>query len=134
MITSREAMDIISKFLYLANNIRSTYESNYDAIGQADGETQDYLHALRFSKFPAHQGYKLAKGLQEVQQRRGILKDNNEILKFVKDFVEDSPWTVEVIRELMNKMNKAKEFQGKRVYHPKVHHELYYGGHNVVNL
>jgi hypothetical protein len=127
MITSREAMDVISKFLYLANNIGSTYRTNCEDIGIADAETQDYLHALRFSKFDACKGYKLAKELQIVQQRRGELKDTNYILKFAKDFVEDNPSTIESIRVLMNQMNQAKKFQVERVYRPRVHHELDYG-------
>lgn len=127
MIDAREAMDIISKFLYLANNIRETCDYLNEQESLVNAETQDYLHALRFSKFNACEGYRLAKGLQEVQQRRGKIKDNFNILKYARYYIEDNPDVIDKVRTLANQMNQQKKFQKERTYHPRVHHELNYG-------
>ena len=131
MIDAREAMDIVSKFLYLANNIRETCEDLDNQRESANDETQDFLHAIRFSTFNASQGYALAKGLQEVQQRRGEIKDNLAILKLAKRFTEDNFLMIQEVKELATQMNEQKKFQSERVYHPRVRHELNYGGKAV---
>lgn len=69
--------------------ILTQYPANQDEICEYDKQTQDLLHKLEFTNFTIGPGYKLAKQLQDIRRKRRELKDENELLKCMFEYLSE---------------------------------------------
>ena len=67
--------------------ILKTYPENYDKIGELDKQLCDIQHEIEFTPLDIQRGFRLAKKMQDVRKERRALKDENELLKPLYDFL-----------------------------------------------
>ncbi|WP_407310548.1 hypothetical protein [Desulfosporosinus sp. SB140] len=119
-----EAISTTKNFLDSLNTIEKEWGNWVDDLKSCEMETQDLLHEIELTKFDVFRGYKLAKQLQEIRQRRRNLKDTMEIMRNLKDFLDNNKQLKINLFKTLTTMEKAEENQGQRMYHPRVRMDI----------
>jgi hypothetical protein len=120
----REAIEITEKFLELLTTIDKNYDVLYDEVGRIDRETQDLLHDLEFDTFCGREGYKKAKRIKEIRQRRRELKDTMELVYPLKDYFKNHGKLKIDMHKLTVQMKTVARDQTTRIYIPRVRGDL----------
>ena len=103
------------------DHISETYFANYNQIGELDRQLCDLNHIIEFTPMDIQKGYKYAKQLQDIRRERRALKDENEMLKPMYDFLSTGQSTA-FRNGLANAIGKAKQRERTlplRVYTPR---------------
>jgi Mg2+ and Co2+ transporter CorA len=119
-----DVIKIVSDFAQLLGKIEQDWDQIYEEIHKTDCETGDLLHEIELTNFNAYEGYRLAKQLQEVRQRRRELKDTQEILQHLKDFYDNNKQLHITLFKLVKEMQKTKASQQNRSYIPRIRTDL----------
>lgn len=116
-----DAIEAGETILRCINYIVNEYPANYDRIGELDCQLTDISHSIEFTPFDIQRGYKFAKQIQEVRNERRNLKDANELLKPLHDFL--SAGTSQAFKNgLATAVLKAKQRERTlplRIYTPR---------------
>lgn len=120
----REAVETTVKFLELLTTLDKNYDMLYDEVGKIDRETQDLLHDLEFGTFCGREGYKKAKRIKDIRQRRRDLKNMMEVLYPMKDFFKNHGKLKMDMHKMVNQMRMISKDQTQRVYIPRVCNDL----------
>lgn len=67
--------------------ILTAYPANYNQIGELDKELCDIQHMIEFTPIDIQRGFRFAKQTKEARVKRRQLKDENELLKPLYDFL-----------------------------------------------
>lgn len=113
-----QAYKYVVELKQLFNNISAEYDRLYLEIGKCDLAQQDLLHKIENSTFNAAQGYKLAKELKEVREKRRGYKNDFTIIEEVKNnFVKRYDQQLsKVFESVTQKNNKLDQLTDKKVY------------------
>jgi hypothetical protein len=113
-----QAYKYVVELKKLFNNISVEYDRLYLEIGKCDLAQQDLLHKIENSTFNAAQGYKLAKELKEVREKRRGYKNDFTIIEEVKNnFVKRYDQQLsKVFESATQKNNKLDQLTDKKVY------------------
>lgn len=111
-------------FLTTLNIVEKDWGAWHEDLKQCELEVQDLLHEIELTKFDAYRGYRLCKQLQEVRQRRRKLKEKMEILKGLKEFVDNNKQLKISLYKTLSTMEKIEEQQRHRMYTPRVRTDI----------
>lgn len=102
----------------LFNEISDEYNRLYLEIGKCDLKQQDLLHEIENCNFNASQGYRLAKELKEIREKRREVKNDFTIIEMIKkDFVNRyNQQLSKVLDSVMQKNNKLDQLTEDKVY------------------
>lgn len=102
----------------LFNEISDEYNRLYLEIGKCDLKQQDLLHKIESSNFNAAQGYKLAKEIKELREKRREVKNDFTIIEMIKkDFVNRyNQQLSKVLDSVMQKSDKLDQLTEDKVY------------------
>lgn len=101
--------------------ILDTYPANYDKIGELEKQQCDLLHQIEFEPIVPPRGYKMLRELKEMRLERRKLKDENELLKPLYDYLNTGNaqnFTVGMVNNL-GKAKRRNEQLGNREYSPR---------------
>jgi len=118
------AITTTKDFLETLNTVEKDWGTWITGIQQCETETQDLLHEIELTKFDVQRGYKLAKQLQEIRQRRRELKDTVELLRSIKDFVDSNKQLKISLFKTLTGMERTEENQGCRKYTPRIREDI----------
>jgi hypothetical protein len=119
-----EGIITTKNFLETLNTIEKEWGSWVDDLKQCEMETQDLLHEIELTNFNAYRGYLLCKQLQDVRQRRRQLKNKMEILRTLKEFIENNKQLKISLYKTLSTMEKTEEHQSQRMYLPRVRTDI----------
>jgi 5-bromo-4-chloroindolyl phosphate hydrolysis protein len=122
--TTPNAISTTKNFLETLNTVEQDWANWITDIQQCESETQDLLHEIELTKFDVQRGYKLAKQLQEIRQRRRELKDTVELLRNIKDFLDCNKQLKISLFKTLTSMERVEENQGQRMYAPRVRTDI----------
>lgn len=101
------------------------YRMNYEEIILLQREEQDLLHMAEFVNLNLYESYKFYKGIQELRQKRRILKDENQLLEpILKLSRQENNTDKKLIDETLGEVRKLNRNQGVRSYRMKVRKDL----------
>jgi len=103
-----DAIEAGETILRCIDYILTRYPENQEGICEYDKQTQDLLHQIELTNFAIGPGYKLAKQLQEVRRGRRGLKDENELLKGLFEYLSQGS-SMAFKNGLINAVTKAKQ-------------------------
>ena len=115
-----EVISTTREFLESLNTDEKEWGNWAEGINICEMETQDLLHEIKLTKFDVLRGYRLCKQLQEVRQRRRELKNKLELLRTLKDFLDNNKQLKINLFKTLTTMEKTEEHQGQRTYRPRV--------------
>lgn len=111
-------------FLNLLNYIDDNWDKIYDEIGKADQETSDFLHELELIDLDDDKGSRIARTIKEIRIRRRELKDQQELIRHLKTFLENNKSLKMSLFKVLQQMKKTIEYQETRYYSPRVRIDL----------
>ncbi|MGE4274094.1 MAG: hypothetical protein AB7E31_14730 [Desulfitobacterium sp.] len=114
----------VKLFTELLNLVEKEWGNWHQGIRDCENEIQDLLHEVELTKFNAYQGYELCKKIQEVRHRRRILKDNIDMFRSIKELNDNNKNLKINLYKVIKAMEKVEEYQGQRVYHPRVRTDI----------
>jgi len=117
-------IESIKSFAGLLNDVDGRWDNLLKAIDNIESEIQDLLHETELTTFNAYEGYLLAKKIQEARQRRRVLKNEQEIIQFVKDFASNNKNLFLTLFKLTKNMQNTANHQGKRKYTPRIRTDI----------
>ena len=103
------------------DHISEAYSTNYDRIGELDRQLCDLNHIIEFTPMDIQKGYKYAKQIQDIRRERRALKDENEMLKPMYEFLQQGT-SKAFINGFANALNRAKQRERAlpaRIYTPR---------------
>lgn len=89
------------------NYILKTYPSNNDRIDELEKQLCDIQHQIELSIFDIQRGYRFAKQIQEIRKERRVLKDENELLRPIYEFLNQNNNKI-FVNGFINLMQRAK--------------------------
>ncbi|GAB6170573.1 hypothetical protein JCM15765_00510 [Paradesulfitobacterium aromaticivorans] len=119
-----DAVTTTKNFLDILNTIEKDWGSWVDELKRCEEETQDLLHEIELTKFDASRGYRLCRDLQEVRQRRRQLKDEMDVARVLKEFLDINKQLKINLFKVLTSMERVEEGQGRRMYTPRVRTDL----------
>lgn len=119
-----ETITTVRTFFELLNRIEKEWPDWWDDVKKDEGEIQDILHEIEFTKFDACRGYQLSKQIQEARQRRRYMKEQLEALKPLKDFLDNNKQLKISLFKVLSSMEKTVEHQRNRMYTPRVRTDM----------
>lgn len=122
-----DAIATTRSFLETLNTVEKEWGNWIDELKLCDMETQDLLHEIELTKFEVQRGYRLCKQLQEVRQRRRLLKEKMELLRSVKEFVDSNKQLKISLFKTLTCMERTEENRGQRMYTPRVRDDITLG-------
>lgn len=84
------ALDNISTLRTCVRSIQSEYDRCSHALSRMDLVEQDLLHFVEFETCDAATGYCIFAKLKEVRQQRREIKDKLEVLRIVRDHLQQA--------------------------------------------
>lgn len=123
-IHKNDIKNIFGDLIWLLRNAQKQFDSNYEAVGTKDLESQDILHKIELNNFNARDGFKLARKLQIVRQERRRLKDNNFILNHLLSFISKNKNLLQDLQKTVSSVIEAEKAQNERQYYPRSNIEL----------
>ena len=117
---AEEYVETIHSFLTMLNQIDGVWASLQDDLQQADLETSDILHEIELINFAASDGYCLAKRLKRVRQRRRQVKNEKELLNYIKQWTDQHQHLRLTLHKVCASLRQRQEVQGTRQYTPRV--------------
>jgi len=124
VLQTPNAITTTRNFLETLNTVEKDWSTWITDIQQCESETQDLLHEIELTKFDVQRGYRLAKQLQEVRQRRRRLKDTVELFRNIKDFLDCNKQLKISLFKTLTSMERVEENQGQRMYAPRVRTDI----------
>lgn len=112
--------------LSILDEVKRTYEYNYEEINLRDKETQDLLHDIEMGNHNTAKLVKLAKELQRARKERRLMKEENECLEPLYNFLGRPEWgKVKIdLYKIQTAIARTMEVQANRKYMPKVRRDL----------
>jgi Mg2+ and Co2+ transporter CorA len=111
-----DAIEALVRFAEAIGNAEKESVIIENAIQDADMQQQDLLHRLEFDTFNASEGYQLAKKLQEVRRLRRELKNDQELLKPLRDFADKQRMLRDAVLQTVLRIQGVQQTQQARVY------------------
>jgi hypothetical protein len=119
-----ETIDSIKSFMETLNNVEKDWDSVYDDIGKCDQEISDLLHEIELTEFDHAEGNKLSEEIQKVRRRRRELKNYQEIMRHIKEFLERNKSLKMSLFRVLSSMERTRDYQMNRTYTPRVRTDL----------
>jgi hypothetical protein len=115
----------IAEFARLLDSLDAIWSELTDQLSKADLEQQDLLHYLENTRFNASEGYRIAKEIAIVRERRRKVKDFGELIHSFRDtfYCNNKNLPIALFRSL-TKLKQLRETQESRVYMPRVRIDL----------
>lgn len=109
-----QAYKYVMDLKQIFNDVSAEYDRLYLEIGKCELEQQDLLHKIENSNFNAAQGYKIAKELKEVREKRRGYKNDFVIIEevrnnFVKRYDQQLSKVLESVTQINNKLDHLTE-------------------------
>ena len=117
-------IDYIKNFVDTINCVEDEWNSVYDEIGKLDLEISDLLHEIELTDFNEVEGFQIAKEIQKIRKRRRYLKNYQEIIKYLKEFIDKNPSIKIPLFKVHTSIKKTFQYQTNRVYIPRVRNDL----------
>lgn len=117
----------INNLIEMYHDIKTTYEYNLKNLTDLDMELQDLQHEIELSTFTASAGYKLAKELKKVRQERRKVKDENDTMKFLYDYLivnANYKTMPNDFNRVRNEIKKENEKKNNRFYIPRIRTDM----------
>lgn len=114
----------LNKHWIIYVNLPKRYDEAKREIKQCELEIEDLEHVLEFSNFNASDGYKLAKELKEVRQKRRTLKNELELLEVIKRLNTFPKPQEKHICQAIGDIRKTLQVQKERCYSMRIRHDL----------
>lgn len=100
------------------------YHKNKEKIAQLERERIDLLHFAELVDLNASEGFRLYKEIQDVEQERRILKDENEQLKHIEPILRKwRDWLGQLDQAVKGIYNEKKKIEN-RSYRCRVRKDL----------
>lgn len=119
-----ETIDSIKSFMETLNNVEKDWDSVYEDIGKCDQEISDLLHEIELTEFDHDEGNKLSEEIQKVRRRRRELKNYQEIMRHIKEFLERNRSLKMSLFRVLSFMERTRDYQMNRTYTPRVRTDL----------
>lgn len=119
--------DVEQTATLIKNAIRDlpdTFNKNKHEINQLENEIQDLLHVIEFTKFNAHEGWKLSKQLKEARAKRRTLKNENERIEPLLQFCKKTRNYLGELENVVQNIQQVKQRQETRTYRCRVREDL----------
>jgi hypothetical protein len=116
---ANDHMSALGSFLSAYDSLEDDWSAVFEGISQANKELEDMLHEIELTEFNACQGYFMARKVKEIRQRRRELKNDQELLKIFKDFLDQHTGLKIPMHETLQKMRDILKLQNNCVYHKK---------------
>ncbi|WP_339179276.1 hypothetical protein [Oceanobacillus sp. FSL W7-1293] len=97
-------------------DIPKQYNMNAERIRALEKERIDLLHLIELVDLNAREGYKVYKELQSLQKERRKLKDENELLKHVKQSFSNMKGQLKHLDKAIGDIRNEKINLDKRSY------------------
>ena len=111
-----KAVEFLEQLSDISNDM-IVYQNNlFKQLSQFDLMEQDVLHKIERDTFNAAQGYKLAKTLKDIRNKRRVVKNEIETFKYIVPLQQSISTRVKNVNVSINKTeNKIRNFK----YHPR---------------
>lgn len=114
----------VKSFLDVIEKIEQDWERVYEEIGKCDHEMSDLLHEIELTEFDNEEGYYLLEELQKVRRRRRELKNYQELIRHLKEYLDRNKYLKINLFKVLTSMERTVEFQKSRTYTPRVRTDL----------
>lgn len=101
--------------------ITKTFPENQAKLEELHKQEEDLWHLIEFTPLDVQRGYRLAKQLQDVRIQRRVIKDEQEVMCYLNEYLINGT-TKSFVTGLVSALSKAKrrtEQQRLRVYSPR---------------
>lgn len=119
-----QTLESIRSFLDTLNTVEKDWDSVYEEIGRCDQEISDLLHEIELTEFDHVEGYQLSEEIQKVRRRRRELKNYQEIIRHLKEFLDRNKSLKISLFKVMTSMERTRDYQMYRKYTPRVRTDL----------
>lgn len=120
----RSVEELVNSLHCIFTELPKHYEANENEITELDKEQQDLLHIIELTRFDAYKGFKYAKEIQRLRERRRELKDENELLINLYNFANDNKKLSNSVNTVKHKYKQTIQVQANRSYKFRVREEF----------
>jgi hypothetical protein len=124
VLNTAETIDSIKKFLETLNNVEKDWDRVYEDIGKCDQEISDLLHEIELTDFDHVEGFQLSEEIQKVRRRRRDLKNYQEIMRHIKEYLDRNKSLKISLFKVFSSMERTFDYQMNRTYTPRVRTDL----------
>lgn len=119
-----QVMESVRGFLKTIDSIENDWDRIYEEIGLSDQEISDLLHEIELTDFNESEGNHLAEEIKRIRKHRRELKDYQEIIRHLKEFLERNRSLKISLYKVLNGMERTKNYHNSRYYTPRVRTDL----------
>ena len=119
-----QTFESIRNFLEILNGVEKDWDSVYEEIGRCDQEISDLLHEIELTEFDHVEGYQLSEEIKKVRRRRRELKNYQEIIRHLKEFLDRNKNLKISLFKVLTSMERTRDYQMYRRYTPRVRTDL----------
>ena len=106
----------IESFLKFLRDVEQYLHISKANEQEANGETQDILHALELGELNYHQRARLAEKLKEVRKKRRAAMDLLEEVAPIVEWEESHRDVIKSLEKLLGELRKIEKNQETRIY------------------
>ena len=117
--------EIISEFLKLIDRAEKEYSIAFDAVGEKDKETTDFMHEVELQTLKQNEKAKLITKLKGIRKERRYWKNKVDELQPLQELVNDKAFKaqIEKLKQVLGKVRKAENYLEERNYKPRIKKE-----------
>ena len=110
----------LSEVLQYFREVKNIYDFTLQEIQNIECLQNDYLHKLEFNATEAKERNKLATALRKLRIERREIKEQEEALRELNEFINKNPDRINSLERILGNMRKIETTQAKRVYKPRI--------------
>lgn len=110
----------LSEVLQYFRNVQNTYDFTAGRISDLECLQNDYLHKLEFNATEVKERNKIATGLRKCRIERRQMKEQEEILRELNDFIYNNSDKIRYFERILGNMRKIESTQVNRSYKPRM--------------
>lgn len=111
--------DLLLQFRRFLSSMPNWHAGVTGDVDYYQGEVQDRLHDIEFSKLERNSGYKKVRELQKTQHARREAKELREFSEVLNKFALDNKKLVGELTKTLNALDKVTNDQQNRIYAPR---------------
>lgn len=119
-----QIIDTVDKFARLIGEVEKDWTEIYEEIGKADLEIGDLLHEIELVDFGDERAIFLVNELKRVRRYRRMLKDYQEVIRILKDYLDKNKNLEINLFKKLACMKKQIAYQENRFYRPRIRTDL----------
>lgn len=119
----------LSEVLKYFRDVQNIHDFTTGRVSDLECLQNDYLHKLEFNATEAKERNKIATALRKCRMERRQLKEQEEVLRELYQFLDKNPDNIRQLEKILGNMRKIESTQINRSYKPRMMSiEEYKGG------